>query len=128
VQSVQSVIRWNETEIYHAAGERRARPRYALRFPLHYRVLGEEEAAAGSGTTLNLSSSGVAFDGVEALKLGAHVELAIQWPVALNGRIPLKLMVEGLVTWNHGGLAAIRMSRCEFRTQRKNAPGGSALP
>jgi hypothetical protein len=127
VPPVQSFTRGNETKIFYVAGERRARPRYALRFPLHYRVL-DEEGAAGSGTTLNLSSSGVAFDVVEALQLGAHVELAIQWPVALNGRIPLKLMVEGHVAWNEGGLAAVRMSRCEFRTQGKTSSGGFALP
>jgi len=92
-------------------------------------VLNEVGAPSGSGITRNLSSSGVAFEVLETLKPGADVELTIQWPVALNGSVPLKLVIEGRVAWTQGGLAGVRISRREFRTQSKaNAAGSSPLP
>jgi len=96
--------------------------------PLQYQILAGNGELPGSGRTRNLSSSGVAFEVEGELQIGAYVELAIQWPVALDGNVPLKLVVRGEVVWNVGGWAAIRTTRCEFRTQRKAAaPGGLAL-
>jgi PilZ domain len=82
-------------------------------------VLSEPGPTKGSGTTRNLSSSGVAFEVPEILPPGSFVELAIQWPVPLNGSVALRLVVQGSVTWNRSGIAAIRISRSQFRTQRK---------
>lgn len=129
MQLVQPPTGRVEREIDYISEDRRSRVRYALRLSLHYKVLNEAEAAAGAGTTRNLSSSGVAFEVLETLRPGAYVELAIEWPVALNGSVPLKLVVVGRVAWNEGGLAAVRMRRFEFHTQGKaTVSGGFALP
>ena len=120
-----SVKRENDS----VSGDRRSSVRYPLRLPLNYKVLKKVGATAGAGATRNLSGNGVAFEVLETLQPGAYVELAIHWPVALDGSIPLKLVVVGCVAWNQGGLAAVRIRRFQFRTQGKAAvSGGIALP
>jgi hypothetical protein len=128
VPPVELPTGWIEPEIDSISGERRSRPRYTMQLPLHYKLL-DEGGWEGSGITRNLSSGGVAFELAETLPPGAHVELTIQWPVTLNGHVPLNLLVEGYVAWNGHGLAAVRTVRCQFRTRGKTmASGGSALP
>ena len=120
---------WIEPQINNISGERRAKPRYDLHLPLRYKVLSGGGLAEGSGITRNLSSGGVAFEPSGEVQPGAHVELAIQWPVALEGGVPLKLVAHGQVAWYAGGVAAVCVKRCHFRTQRKAAASaGCALP
>ena len=125
MQTLASRTGWIEREINYLSEERRARPRYELHLPLQYQLLAGNGELAGSGRTRNLSSSGIAFEVEGELQIGAYVELAIQWPVALDGNVPLKLVVRGEVVWHAAGWAAIRTTRCEFRTQRKAAASGS---
>ena len=99
--------------------DRRSRRRYALKLPLNYKLFNETRITVGSGATRNLSSNGVAFEVLESMQPGKFVELEIQWPVALEGDVPLKLVVQGPVVWNEGDLAAIRITRLQFRTQPK---------
>ena len=77
--------------------------------------------------TRNLSSGGIAFEFGGELKPGTSVELTIQWPVLLHGNVPIKLVVRGQIAWSEGCLAALRITRSHFRTQRRAmASGGSA--
>ena len=120
---------WIEPQINYISGERRTKPRYDLHLPLEYKVLDKNGAADGSGVTRNLSSGGVAFEPSGELPPGTHVELTIDWPVALGGSVPLKLVIRGHVAWYAGGVVAVSIRRCQFRTQsRVAAAGGFALP
>src|SRR6478672_10406502 len=128
VQPTQSFTGWIEPEIDYISGERRLRPRHILQLPLQYKVL-DGEGVSGSGTTRDLNTGGVCFEIQEMLRPGGRVELTIQWPVALRRSVPLQLVVEGRIAWGGDGVAAVRTSRCHFRTALKAmASSGFALP
>jgi hypothetical protein len=94
---------------------------------LEYRVLDGGDAAPVPGTTRDLSSTGIAFEAGDNIASGSAVELAVQWPVPLDGCVPLKLMVRGRVMRSEGGVAALKVERCHFRTQRKAAAAGMPM-
>jgi len=67
-----------------------------------------------------MSSGGILFTATETVKVGAHVELSVSWPVLLNGDCPMKLVIEGRVVRSDGSSTAIRVERHEYRTQRRS--------
>jgi hypothetical protein len=96
--------------------------RHADRFPIErdirYKVLnkrGSEEA--GTGKTINISSSGILFTTDQLLLPGRRVEIAVSWPAQLNSKCALKLVARGRVVRFEEGRAAIEIQQHEFRTQ-----------
>ncbi|MBI5281676.1 MAG: PilZ domain-containing protein [Candidatus Solibacter usitatus] len=75
--------------------------------------LGDE---AGSGTTINMSSSGVLFQTEKPLIPGKRLEMAISWPAQLDNRCALKLLARGRVVRSEGGATAVEIQQYEFRT------------
>ena len=51
----------------------------------------------GEGKTVNVSSSGILFTCQHQLAVGRKVKLCISWPVLLNDKVGLKLVVRGRV-------------------------------
>ena len=74
-------------------------------------------AEAGSGQTLNISSSGVWFTTDGILTAGFPLELSLSWPALLNDVCPMKLMIYGCVVRSDHDGAALAIERYEFRTQ-----------
>lgn len=68
------------------------------------------------GESVNISSAGVLFTTPEAATPGQKVEAFIAWPVFLDNRIPLKLVIKGLIVRSTGDGAAICFEKHEFRT------------
>jgi hypothetical protein len=68
--------------------------------------------------TLNISSNGVLFQTVEELKTGQDVLVSIEWPVRLDDKIPLNLVLAGKVLRYERGMAAIQTHRHEFKTRK----------
>jgi len=104
--------------------ETRAERRRANRFPisrdLTYRVLTRKHGGpAGVGLTINISSSGVLFSTADPPSTGTRLELAISWPVQLNGDCPLNLVMTGRVARSEPGCAAVEVDQHEFRTRAK---------
>jgi len=99
--------------------ERRLSTRFPLQQELSYRVLnGRNGTVAGTGRTLDMSSSGILFTTAERLQLGGSVEVSINWPAQLGGKCPLKLVAIGTVVRSAPACAAVRIERYEFRTRR----------
>jgi hypothetical protein len=99
--------------------ERRGSTRFSLNLELRYRV-SESPApvAAGCGHTIDLSSSGLRFVAQSPLEPGQILDVAIDWPVLLDGGVPLQLIAAGVVVWNKGTETAMRIQRHELRTGR----------
>ena len=74
-------------------------------------------AEAGSGKTVNISSSGVWFKTEAVLSTGLPVELSMSWPARLNDVCPMKLMIYGCVVRSDQEGSAMAIERYEFRTQ-----------
>jgi hypothetical protein len=90
---------------------------------VRYTVLGRRGLEeTGEGKTVNMSSCGVLFTCGGHLQPGRRVRLCISWPVPLNEKCALKLVVRGRVVRSEEGRAAIEIQQHEFRTQ----PSGAA--
>ena len=107
--------------------------RRARRFPIHgevrYRLLDKSQGKqVGVGRVINISSKGVLFTVENKLIDGERVQLSIKWPVKLDSRKQLNLVVTGRVVRQEKGRAAIEIQRREFRVAgsvpaRKHAAG-----
>ena len=118
---------WIDPDVSVISGERRVATRYPLQLEVEYRtlpVLGTP--VSGSGRTRDLSSKSISLEIDEGVRTGTPVEVAVQWPVALNGCVPLKLMVRGRVVRTEPGMAVLRIEQRWFQTQRKASAAGMA--
>jgi hypothetical protein len=97
--------------------DRRSADRFPIEQDARYRVFDKNKIEAGAGKTVNISSNGVLFTTERTLVPDEHIEVAINWPVQLDDKHPLKLVVIGRVVRSEGALAAIAIHRYEFRTQ-----------
>jgi hypothetical protein len=101
--------------------DRRSADRYPIEREVRYKILNKKSGEeSGTGTTVNMSSSGVLFTTDHLLLPGKRLELAISWPAQLNGKCALKLVAKGRVVRYEDGLAAIQIQQYEFRTQGSN--------
>ena len=98
--------------------ERRMKRRFRLEQEVRYKMLfGQRIAETGTGTTANISSSGVWFSTATILNPGMPIEISMSWPVLLNEVCPMKLMIYGCVVRANERGAAVAIERYEFRTQ-----------
>ena len=88
---------------------------------LRYKTLNQRaEILAGSGKTLNISSSGVLFTSDHDLPVGTRLEVSISWPAQLNEKCLLNLVARGRVTRHNKGTLALQIQQYEFRTQSRS--------
>ncbi len=100
------------------SSDRRASDRFPIEREVRYKVLSKRSAdEAGSGKTVNMSSSGVLFTAQHFLIPGKRVEVSISWPAQLNNTTNLKLVARGRVVRCEDGQAALEIQQYEFRTQ-----------
>jgi len=98
--------------------ERRASTRFPLALEVRYTVSGRRALReTGSGRTIDLSSSGLRFATQGPLEPGIKLDVAIDWPVLLNGGVQLQLVAKGEVVWSSGTETALRIQRHELRTR-----------
>jgi hypothetical protein len=100
--------------------DRRRTWRFPVREEVRYRVLRSEASASGVGKTLNISSGGILFTTEERLPMGHRVEVAVNWPVLLDGACPLQFVAVGEVLRSEANKAAVQIKRHEFKTRRSN--------
>ena len=73
----------------------------------------------GRGKTVNISSSGILFATDRVLSPGLRVEVEVEWPVKLDNRVSMKLVIVGRVVRskkNDVALAAVKITRYTFHT------------
>jgi hypothetical protein len=69
------------------------------------------------GNMIDMSSSGLRFAAPGPLETGRPLAVAIDWPVLLDGRVQLQLILAGTVVRSTGTETAMRIQRREFRTR-----------
>jgi hypothetical protein len=99
--------------------DRRLSQRYPLRLAVKCRRIEPRFRFDGIivGESLNISSKDLLIASTEAFQPGQVVEASIDWPILLDNRIRLALVVEGEVVTTAEGHAAIRIERHQFRTR-----------
>jgi hypothetical protein len=60
----------------------------------------------------------VRFAADRPLSIGQELDLFVDWPVLLDGVIPLQLVMSGVVVRTAGAVTALLIKRYEFRTRR----------
>jgi len=65
------------------------------------------------------------FAARESFTPGQVVEAFLDWPMLLDSRVRLTLVVEGVVVWAADGQAAMRIEKYEFRTRSERSRPGS---
>jgi hypothetical protein len=99
--------------------DRRGTVRFPVNLELRYSVVGHRRPAEnGSGRTIDMSSSGLSFTPDTPLSIGQTLDVSIDWPVLLDGGVPLQLVVSGVVVRSGGAVIAMRIERHEFKTRR----------
>ncbi len=99
--------------------DRRTADRFPIEREVRYKILSKKAAEeAGSGQTVNMSSTGILFTTDQVLLPGKRLELAVNWPAQLNNATPLKLVAKGRVIRTEGGKAAMEIQQYEFRTSK----------
>ncbi|HLK51119.1 MAG TPA: PilZ domain-containing protein [Bryobacteraceae bacterium] len=97
---------------------RRSHRRYPIYVDLEYKLLdGKHVLKSGAGRTVNLSSSGILFEGRETLPEGMTIRLSLNWPARLNERVGLTLSVNGRTVRSSGKFTAVEIVSHEFRTR-----------
>ena len=99
--------------------ERRLCRRLPITQPVRYKIQGDRKGTEqiGLGKTLDMSSSGVLFTTEPSLPQGERIELAVDWPVTLDG-VRLELIMWGHVVRADDTRAAMYVEKYEFKTRR----------
>ena len=98
--------------------DRRANLRYPLILEVRYSVSRRRSTIdAGVGQLIDLSSSGLRFVAQSVLKPRLKLDIAIDWPVLLDGRVQLQLIVTGVVVWSSATETALKIEQHDFRTR-----------
>ncbi len=98
--------------------ERRTSVRFPLTLDVRYSVLHRNgPIETGSGQLIDVSSSGLRFTAQAHIEPGLKLDIAINWPVLLDGRIQLQLTVSGVVVRSSGTEISMRIQRHDFRTR-----------
>jgi hypothetical protein len=99
--------------------ERRVKTRYNLALEVSYCVLGGARSGeAGTGRTVDVSSAALRFAAERPLANGLGMEIVVDWPTLLDGRVPLKLIATGLVIRTHGTETVVKIERYVFKTRK----------
>jgi hypothetical protein len=108
--------------------DRRTSRRFPLRLAVRYRATEARFSSEWTaGESVNISSDGLLITTPEAVKAGQTVEAVIAWPVLLDQRIPLKLVITGFIVRSSEDHTAMRFTKYQFRTCRTPAENQSYL-
>jgi len=99
--------------------ERRSKARYPVKLTVRYRTVGRSEHVNGVGHTLNMSSGGLLVSGEQEVSAGLRLEVNVEWPLLLDGAVPLQLVAHGKVVRCGGSMFAISFAQYQFRTMAR---------
>lgn len=104
------------------AGERRSKVRFPLDLRIWFQSISSSVPVSGAGRTVNLSSGGVLVFSehvaLSEIEVNEVVQMSIEWPSLLRGRIPLQLFAVGSVLRRETSTFAATFHRHQFRTMR----------
>lgn len=105
-----------------AEPERRSGIRFPIKSDLRWTVLnGKGGPLSGTGETVDFASTGISFRSDGKFPLGCHLKIDVDWPVELDGRIPMKLLIQGTVIRVSGSIVFVTIEKREFRTAGRKA-------
>jgi hypothetical protein len=101
--------------VAHSGRERRIGVRAPLACAVRYEAGSRAQKNMGEGRVIDMSSSGIAFTTECLLRRNTRVALHIQWPVRLQGDVPVELFASGKVVRTEPTRAALQYDQIAFR-------------
>ena len=119
--SITGLEGWNQMEASFGkiVIERRTKARYPVKLTVRYRTIGRSNSFNGVGQTLNMSSGGLLVSAEQEMPAGLRLEVNVEWPLLLNGTVPLQLVAHGKVVRGAGSEFAISFDQYQFRTMSR---------
>jgi len=105
-----------EASLNNTVIERRSKTRYPVQLTVRYRTLGRAQHFSGVGHTLNMSSVGLLVSAEHEISAGVRMEINVEWPLLLDGAVPLQLVALGKVVRCGGSMFAFSFAQYQFRT------------
>jgi hypothetical protein len=68
---------------------------------------------------VNMNRGGVLVSSQHQIKVGARMELSIEWPSLLYGKVPLRFVTVGDVVRCDASSFAVTLARYQFRTAKR---------
>jgi hypothetical protein len=103
--------------------ERRSKVRFPLVMRVCYRTFEQGSPRRGTGWTVNMSRNAVLVSAKHGVYVGKRMELSIEWPSLLHGRVPLRFVAAGEVVRCDASSFAVKLFGHQFRTvKRKVTP------
>jgi len=104
-------------------------PLYPITLDLHYQVLSDgRPVETGSGRTTRFGSRRVVFIAEPALQVAARLQVSVAWPVLLDDRVKLQLIIEGRVIGVDGDRVTLGVVKYHFRTRGLSIAANSLEP
>jgi hypothetical protein len=110
---------WTKAFRQASSVERRSKLRFPLELRVHYHTVGRGEPFIGMGFVVNMSSSGLFVAGEHEAIAARRIKLTVEWPVLLDGQIPLQLVIDGKVVRCEASGFAVELHEHQFRTCKR---------
>lgn len=107
--------------------ERRSKTRYSIELGVRY-CNTKGPRSYNIGRTVNISSSGLLVASEGAVREGTALELMIEWPWPLDGRVPLQLVAAGVVVRSSQSSFALALRSYQFRTMKRKPEREESIP
>jgi hypothetical protein len=102
--------------------ERRTKIRFPMIEVARYKSRqGRRNLVAGIGQTVNFSSSGALLRVQHPIEVGDPLDMALEWPVLLDGTVHMQLLAHGQVVRTEPGCIAIEFEWYQFRTRKEDS-------
>jgi len=108
--------------------ERRSKTRYSIELGVRFCYTRGPSHSYQIGRTVNISSSGLLVASDSAVREGTAVQLMIEWPWALDGRVPLQLVTTGVVVRTSQSTFALALRSYQFRTMKRSQELEKSMP
>ena len=110
------------------SNDRRKDHRFPIQHDLRFKLLQRGKTVIdGTGRSVDISRGGVAFQTDRPVKIGALIELSVNWPVLLDGGCRIQLTVLGRVVRAEKGVAACTLTKYDFRTMARISRRSTAV-
>ena len=94
-----------------AVKSKRRQQRFPISIPLKYTV----GKVAGEGVTCDIGSDDLLVKTKCVLPKGERILVTLEWPAMLDGRLPLRLEIQGKILRSSVQGTAVKILRYEFR-------------
>lgn len=99
------------------AGRRFEPTLYPVELDVQYRVTSAKHEWVGTGRTVLMSSKELLFDTEQTVARNSRMEVSICWPVLLDERVRLQLVIQARVTSVEGKRVRANVGKYYFRTR-----------